>query len=67
MKKIKAITLAGIFVCAMFYPQTTEARHHSGNWLDEKGCLHVWSYDTAFFGLIKYNKSYDVFCNVALE
>ncbi|WP_192807516.1 hypothetical protein [Croceivirga radicis] len=51
----------------MCYPQLAEAKHHSGNWLDDKGCLHVWSYDTAFFGLIKYNKTYEIFCGVTLE
>ncbi len=67
MKKIKSSLLIGICMTIMCYPQLAEAKHHSGNWLDDKGCLHVWSYDTAFFGLIKYNKTYEIFCGVTLE
>ncbi len=65
MKKIKSIALVAVFASSMFFAKPAEAKHHSGNYVDDAGCLHVWSYDTAFFGLIKYNVEEYVFCGVA--
>ncbi|MCV6629383.1 MAG: hypothetical protein OIF50_05940 [Flavobacteriaceae bacterium] len=53
MKSLKSTVLLLVFSVALFYPQKAEAKHHSGNYIDENGCLVVWSYDTAFFGLLK--------------
>ncbi|WP_290701694.1 hypothetical protein [Lacinutrix sp.] len=47
----------------MLYSLKAEAKHHSGNYINDDGCLVVWSYDSAFFGLIHYNTQEDVFCN----
>lgn len=51
----------------MLYSSKAEARHHLGNYINDDGCLVVWSYDTAFFGLITYNAEEYVFCDVVLE
>lgn len=63
MKNLKLLSFIAVFSVVMLYPTKADARHHSGNYIDSNGCLVVWSYDTAFFGLIKYNQSEDVFCN----
>ncbi len=65
MKKIKSIALVAVFASSMFFAQPAEAKHHSGNYVNDEGCLIVWSHDTAFFGLIKYNVEIYEFCDVA--
>lgn len=67
MNKIKGIALTSVFIFTMFFAQPAEAKHHSGNYLRDDGCLVVWSYDTAFFGLIKYNQTEYVFCDIVLD
>ena len=62
MKKINSIVLAVLFLLAMLIPSKSMARTVAGNYYNDGGCLVVWSYETAFFGLIKYNKEEVVFC-----
>ena len=66
MKKVKALALVAIFAGSMMSAPTAEAKHHSGNYVDSNGCLHVWSYDTALFGLVSYNHQEDIFCGVTV-
>lgn len=62
MKKLKSILFTSIFIFSMLFTINSEVKTVAGNYEDENGCLVVWEYKTALFGLIKYDRKEVVFC-----